>query len=104
MVFKGSNSNASMMLYNLNSYIVIFLRYVDDILVNVNNLALILDIISRLNSKFSLKELVTLGYFLGVEVTNMDEGLYLYESNYIKNLFEKVQLNESKHIATPMAM
>lgn len=48
-----------------------------------------------MNFEFSLKDLGTFGYFLGMEVTHIDEGLHLCLSKYAKDLLDKVHVSTS---------
>lgn len=73
----GSCSGASMMIYFKNRDIIIFLVFVDYILVNGNNVVLIKDLITKLNDELSLKELIYLGFFLGIKVTITQDIIHL---------------------------
>jgi len=53
------------------------LVYVDDIIVTDNNPSLIHSFVSQLNSVFSLEDLGTLYYFLGIEVKSHSDGSLL---------------------------
>lgn len=96
---KGSNSDASTMIYSYKGYFFIFLIYVDDIIVTGNNVELIEQIIKKLNKAFSLKDLSNLNYFFGVEVIQTKEGFHLNQTKYI---LDRVNLNDSKPIKTFM--
>jgi hypothetical protein len=51
--------------------------YVDDIIVTSNKPALLSQLVSRLSSEFSMKDLGPLHYFLGIEVLPFSGGLFL---------------------------
>lgn len=73
-----------MMLYNRNGDTIIFLIYLDNILITQNNTCLIREIIQKLKEVFSLKKMGELGNFLGVEITHNSEGLYMCQFKYIQ--------------------
>lgn len=56
--------------------------------------------------EFALRDLGDLNYFLGIQVKNMGNGsLYIsHKTKYIKDLLEKVKMQEAKSISTPMAI
>lgn len=53
------------------------LIYVDDIIVTGTNTSYISSLLHQLQSKFALKYLGDLHYFLGIEVVKDDSGLFL---------------------------
>lgn len=50
------------------------LVYVDDIIVTSNSVSHIQELITKLLTQFSLKQLSNLEYFLGIEVTHQANG------------------------------
>ena len=50
-----------------------------------------------------MKDLGDLHFFLGIEATRHQDTLFLTQTKYIKDLLQRVQLLEAKHIATPAA-
>ncbi|KAL4591551.1 hypothetical protein LXL04_004520 [Taraxacum kok-saghyz] len=59
--------------------------------------------IDTLASRFSLKDLGNLSYFLGVEVLPHNSGLFLSQAKYILDLLSKANMNECKPATTPMS-
>lgn len=53
--------------------------------------------------EFSVKDLGSLHYFLGVEVIPHSKGLFLSQRKYILELLEREKLVEPKPVQTPMA-
>lgn len=67
------------------------LVFIDDIIITRSSLSHIQQLISKLNTEFSLKQLGTLDYFLGIEVSHMSNGsVLLSQSNYIRDLLSTV--------------
>ncbi|KAL0560122.1 hypothetical protein IC582_000516 [Cucumis melo] len=61
------------------------------------------DLIKALNSEFALKDLGTLSYFLGVEVSYpTNGGMFLSQAKYITDLLQKTKMIDAKPISTPM--
>lgn len=62
--FVNAKLDTSLFIYS-GIYI---LCYVDDIIITENNATLVVDMIKKLDTSFSLKDLGKLSYFLGIEV------------------------------------
>lgn len=67
------------------SFDFFFLIYADDILITGNNSAHISALIHLLNLQFSMKDLGSLNYFLGIEIHRTSADLSLTQS---KNIFD----------------
>lgn len=73
----ASMADSSMFVLKSGLQVVIFLIYVDDILVTGNSLSFIQHYISALHDRFSLKDMGELSYFLGIQVVRTKDGLHL---------------------------
>ncbi|KAJ0860826.1 putative RNA-directed DNA polymerase [Helianthus annuus] len=58
--------------------------------------------ITRLDKEFKIKDLGLLQFFLGLEVTHSDSGLFLNQSKYAHDILTRAGLLESKPVATPL--
>ena len=59
-------------------------------------------LIQQLNASFSLKQLCSLDYFLGIEVHSLSSGaLLMTQSKYIRDLLQKTNMLEAKPILPP---
>lgn len=59
--------------------------YVYDIIITGNNPSHIQHIKDHLNTVFSIKDLGTLHYFLGIEITCLPEGTVLSQKKFTKD-------------------
>ena len=66
--FSSSKADSSLFIFNNKSILILILIYVDDVIITGNNEKEIQSIINNLSSKFALKDLGNLHYFLGIEV------------------------------------
>ena len=55
-----------------------------------------------LSQHFKMKDLSTLSYFLGLEVTSSSDGYYLSQAKYASNLLSKVGITDNKIFSTPL--
>ncbi|XP_062120374.1 uncharacterized mitochondrial protein AtMg00810-like [Humulus lupulus] len=78
------------------------LIYVDDIVVTSSDSKELEEFIVRLNKVFSLKDLGSLHYFLGIEVFRDSTGLYLTQEKYISELLQRVDMQNLKPSPTPI--
>ncbi|GJT09400.1 ribonuclease H-like domain-containing protein [Tanacetum coccineum] len=78
------------------------LIYVDDIVIAGNDLAEIEKFKIFLKSKFQIKDLGKLKYFLGIEVLDNKEGICLSQRKYCLELSHEYGLLAAKHVDTPL--
>ena len=64
-------------MYHVGSTLAYCLVYVDDLIITGNNSVFVASIIDHLGQKFSIKDLGSLHFFLGVEVIPTAVGLFL---------------------------
>ncbi|GKA20707.1 ribonuclease H-like domain-containing protein [Tanacetum coccineum] len=92
----------SLLVKNDNGVVLALLVYVDDIVVTGNNFKEIVKFRHFLSSKFQIKDLGSLKYFLGIEVLENKNGLYLSQRKYCLELLCEYGLLSCKPAATPM--
>lgn len=100
--FVNSVADSSLFIYNKHTARIYLLVYVDDIIVTGNTISMLVVVTKRLSSRFSLKDLGPLTYFLGVEVQHHSHGLFLNQRKYIQDLLLKAKMDESRPISTLM--
>lgn len=87
--FKQSKNDFSLFIKNKNGIFIALLVYVDDIVITDNNVQAINEVKSFMSSKFLIKDLGKLKYFLGIEVLESDGNLFLTQRKYcLEVLFE----------------
>lgn len=100
--FKKSLSDPSLFILHSDTITAYVLVYVDDILVTGCTQLIIQKIIQALASRFSLKDLGRLNFFLGVEFLPHPDGIVLSQSKYISDLLHDTNMHDSNGVATPM--
>ena len=81
---------------------MLLLVYVDDILITEESYADIQQVISYLNTPFSLKTLGSVSYFLGFEAVRDSSGLHLSQFKYVVDLLHKTNMLNAKPLSTPV--
>jgi Reverse transcriptase (RNA-dependent DNA polymerase) len=56
----------------------------------------------KLQDQFSIKDLGSLNYCLGIEVSNTASGLHLSQTRYLLSILERVSMSLAKPCQTPM--
>lgn len=80
---------------------MLLLLYVDDIIVIGDNPSFLSHFLRTLGSAFAMKDLGPLHYFLGVEVTHFDGGIFLSQLKYAFDLLTCTKMENSRPIETP---
>ncbi|XP_019057628.1 PREDICTED: uncharacterized protein LOC109116510 [Tarenaya hassleriana] len=100
--FVDSLSDTSLFIFNRQNVIIYLLVYIDDIVITGNDAKEGQQFIDPLASRFSLKDLGTLSFFLGVEVNRTPKGLLLTQRRYISDVLSRHHMNEAKPAPTPL--
>ncbi|CAL8090397.1 unnamed protein product [Prunus armeniaca] len=80
--------------------VIYFLVYADDLLITGNNSSLVAKFIQLLATRFSVKDLGSLHYFLGVEVFPTATGLVISQQKYIHDLLVNTKMDGAKVAST----
>lgn len=79
-------------------------QYVDDIIYTRSSIALINQFKTQMMENFEMSDLGELNYFLGLEVKQESDGIFIKQKNYIKNLLQKLNMKNCKLVMTPMGV
>lgn len=99
--FVGSKTNSSLYYFSSGSITTFCLIYVDDLVLTSSSLSFMQQIVTHLTSKFALKDLGQLHYFLGIEAQSTESGLFLTQRKYITDLLTKANMLSAKGTSTP---
>lgn len=83
--FICSRSDPSLFTYHRNNKTLVLLLYVDDILLTGSDGKLLGDLLAALNERFAMKDLGAPGYFLGIEMQQYSDGIFLHQQTYAKD-------------------
>lgn len=72
--FSCSRADTSLFIYKRGSCIMYLLVYVDDLLLTGNHDGMIKSFITLLHNQFAIKDLGKLNYFLGLEISYVNDG------------------------------
>ena len=80
---------------------MILLLYVDDLFVTGIH-GLIADMKRNLATEFEMKDLGMMHYFLGMEVCQSIDGIFLGQGKYVVEILKRFGMMDCKVMATPM--
>lgn len=90
-----------MFIKNTDTEITLVLIYVDDILITGSSSSSITNLITILSSKFAMKDLGCLSYFLGLEALYHGSSIILSQTKYASDLLVKAGMQECKPSFSP---
>ena len=77
------------------------LLYVDDIVLTASSTDLLQQVIHTLQSEFSMTDLGSLNYFLGIAVTRDPHGMFLSQRKYALEILDRAKMTNCKPDHTP---
>ncbi|GFS43657.1 hypothetical protein Acr_00g0086240 [Actinidia rufa] len=79
-----------------------FSLYVDDMIITGDDLDGIATLKKFLSLQFEMKDLGSLSYFLGIEVSSTSDGYSLSQTTYASDLLSRAGLTDNKTVDTPL--
>lgn len=76
--------------------------YVHDMLYAGSSIELVSDFKWAIMNKFDMTDLGELHYFLGLEVSQTNEGIFVCQQKYTKDLLKKFNIEKCKVVASPI--
>ena len=77
--------------------------YVDDIIFGSTNESLCKEFSIEMQSEFQMSMMGELNYFLGLKIKQTNDGIFVNQAKYCKELIKRFRMENSKHLATPMS-
>jgi len=82
--------------------LLILVVYVDDIIFGSNEEDMSQNFALVMQKEFEMSMLGELRYFLGLQVQQNKDGIFLSQTKYLKQILKKYGMEDSKPICTPM--
>ncbi|GJW32267.1 retrovirus-related pol polyprotein from transposon TNT 1-94 [Tanacetum coccineum] len=86
-----------------DSNLIIVQIYVDDIIFGSTCQEMCDDFAKIMHDEFEMSMMGELNFFLGLQIKQLDDGIFFNQSKYIKEMLKKFGLEDSKPIKTPMS-
>lgn len=81
--------------------IMIVCLYVDDMIFTGNNPGMSDDFKKAMTKEFEMTDIGEMSYFLGVEVKQMQDGIFVSQKKYAEQILNKFKMKDCKPVVTP---
>ncbi|GKA82156.1 retrovirus-related pol polyprotein from transposon TNT 1-94 [Tanacetum coccineum] len=86
-----------------NSNLIIVQIYVDDIIFGSTCQELCDDFAKIMHDEFEMSMMRELNFFIGLQIKQLEDGIFFNQSKYIKEMLKKFGFEDSKPMKTPMS-
>jgi len=100
--FKRDQVDTTLFKRTLEKDILVVQIYVDDIIFGSTNASLCQEFFKLMQDEFEMSMMGELKFFLGIQVNQFKDGVYVHQTNYTKELLKKFKLEDCKVMNTPM--
>ncbi|XP_066333416.1 uncharacterized mitochondrial protein AtMg00810-like [Miscanthus floridulus] len=77
--------------------------YVDDIIFGGSSHALVAKFADLMRREFEMSIMGELTFFLGLQIKQTREGMFVHQGKYTKDVLKKFDMGEAKPLSTPMS-
>ncbi|KAJ9544370.1 LOW QUALITY PROTEIN: hypothetical protein OSB04_024077 [Centaurea solstitialis] len=101
--FKKGSVDSTLFLMKEGDHIVVIQIYVDDIIFGSTSWELCKKFETIMTEEFKMSMMGEINFFLGLQVRQFSDGIFINQSKYISDLLKKYDMSGCKSIGTPMA-
>jgi hypothetical protein len=88
--------------YGAQKKILIVSLYVDDLICTGNDLKMIHEFKESMQKNFAMTDLGKMKYFLGVEVTQSDNGIFIHQAKYAAEILKRFGMENCNKVCSPI--
>jgi hypothetical protein len=100
--FKRGTVDSNLYIKTEGDDFLIVLVYVDDIIFGCNKDSLVKWFSSTMESGFEMSMIGELSFFIGLQITQRSEGMFISEEKYLREMLKRFQMEDFKLVGTPM--
>jgi hypothetical protein len=100
--FRKGSADSNLYIKVDQDSILIIEVYVDDIIFGSDDDRLSQKFSKDMQSEFEMSLLGELTFFLGLQISQLDEGIFISQTKYIKEMLKKFRMEDCKPVSTPM--
>ncbi|XP_062075335.1 uncharacterized protein LOC133779378 [Humulus lupulus] len=100
--FIKGNADQTLFIKHLPKGIFIAQIYVDDIIFGSTCPNEIPQFVDIMKNEFEMSMIGDLSFFQGLQIRQLDNGIFLSQTKYALNMLKKIRLEKSKHAKTPI--
>ncbi|KAH9685791.1 hypothetical protein KPL70_014095 [Citrus sinensis] len=101
--FSMGKADTTLFVKHKNQDVLIVQIYVDDIIFGSTNELLCKEFSSCMSKEFEMSMMGELKYFLGLQIKQNEEGIFINQAKYVKDLLKRFGIDDSKTKNTPMS-
>ena len=101
--YKRGNSDKTLFIKCDNNEFMCAQIYVDDIVFGSTSRTHLDDFIVLMKNEFEMSMVGELNMFLGLQIKQLDSGMFVSQTKYAKNMLKRFNLDSAKHARTPMS-
>ncbi|XP_043721091.1 uncharacterized mitochondrial protein AtMg00810-like [Telopea speciosissima] len=94
--------DSNLYIRSVDSSPLVVVVYVDDIIFRAHNSELCKEFAERMQTEFEMSMLGELSFFLGLQVKQMKNGIFISQAKYIKEMLKKFNMEDCKPVSTPI--
>ena len=98
--FKRGSADSNLYIKQDNDNILIIEVYVDDIIFGSDDDSLSQQFTTDMQKEFEISLLGELTFFLGLQISQRTEGIFITQTKYIKEMLKKFQMEDCKPVST----
>lgn len=87
---------------NENGDVLFACLYVDDLIFTGNNPKMFEELKKAMAKEFEMTDIGLMAYYLGIEVKQTDEGIFIFQEGYAKEILNKFKMEDCKPVGTPV--
>lgn len=100
--FSRSDNDHALYTKEVHGKLLVVCIYVDDLIVTGDDENMVEEFKTVMKREFEMSDLGLLNYFLGMEIVQNQEGIFLSQECYAKRLLEKFNMEDCKIMTTPL--
>ena len=102
--FSRGNVDTTLFLKKHKHDMLVAQIYVDDIIFGATNQSLYEHFAKEMQSEFEMSMMRELTFFLGLQVKQNKDGIFINQAKYIKEILKKFGFEDVREIGTPMSL
>lgn len=99
---KCPHEHALYVKVNNNGYMLMVCLYVDDLIFTGNDPRMFEDFKKEMTREFEMTDIGLMSYYLGIEVKQMEEGIFISQEGYAREVLKKFKMEKCNPVNTPV--
>ncbi|XP_019418587.1 PREDICTED: uncharacterized protein LOC109360408, partial [Lupinus angustifolius] len=101
--FERGLVDTTLFIRKSENHVLLVQIYVDDIIFGSTNDILCREFSEMMQGEFEMSMMGELTFFLGLQIKQLESGIFIHQAKYCKELLKKFEMDKCKEASTPMA-